>query len=162
MENTIKVYKSLQTENELTPLILINTQRLPLSKRLAFGVGHVFNDICAALWFTYSLIFLQLVVEIGPTQAGGFLLLGKFIIKCLWFYIVLIYKSLHLVLFSLPWYKLFVCHSVDNCLWSGSCTKDVDWYCVLVSWWACLGGLVIPLEIFRRWLNLVFLSIVIN
>ena len=35
--------------------------RLPLRQVLGYGLGHVFNDICASLWFTYLLIFLQKV-----------------------------------------------------------------------------------------------------
>ena len=29
----------------------------------AFGVGHVQNDLCAAIWFTYFLIFYQQVLS---------------------------------------------------------------------------------------------------
>uniref|UniRef100_A0A1B6DK64 Major facilitator superfamily (MFS) profile domain-containing protein n=2 Tax=Clastoptera arizonana TaxID=38151 RepID=A0A1B6DK64_9HEMI len=76
MENGIKAYKPLQNQNEDT-ILLFNRNKLPLSKKLAFALGHVYNDICAALWFTYSLIFLQLVIQYGPTQAGAFLLLGQ-------------------------------------------------------------------------------------
>ncbi len=26
---------------------------------LGYGTGHVFNDICASMWFTYLLLFFQ-------------------------------------------------------------------------------------------------------
>ncbi|KAI5693197.1 hypothetical protein M8J75_010748 [Diaphorina citri] len=45
--------------------------------KLAYGLGHVFNDICAALWFSYSLIFLQNVVGLGSFIAGILLFLGQ-------------------------------------------------------------------------------------
>uniref|UniRef100_A0A8D8UCT1 Major facilitator superfamily domain-containing protein 12 n=1 Tax=Cacopsylla melanoneura TaxID=428564 RepID=A0A8D8UCT1_9HEMI len=45
--------------------------------KLAYGLGHVFNDICAALWFSYSLIFLQNVVGLGSFLAGILLFLGQ-------------------------------------------------------------------------------------
>ena len=35
--------------------------KLPLRLVLGYGLGHVFNDVCASLWFTYLLIFLQKV-----------------------------------------------------------------------------------------------------
>ena len=35
--------------------------KLPFRQLLGYGLGHVFNDICASLWFTYLLIFLQKV-----------------------------------------------------------------------------------------------------
>ena len=36
-------------------------KKLPLRLVLGYGLGHVFNDVCASLWFTYLLIFLQKV-----------------------------------------------------------------------------------------------------
>ena len=36
-------------------------EKLPFRQVLGYGLGHVFNDICASLWFTYLLIFLQKV-----------------------------------------------------------------------------------------------------
>ena len=35
--------------------------KLPIRLVLGYGLGHVFNDVCASLWFTYLLIFLQKV-----------------------------------------------------------------------------------------------------
>ena len=36
-------------------------KKLPFRLVLGYGLGHVFNDVCASLWFTYLLIFLQKV-----------------------------------------------------------------------------------------------------
>jgi Na+/melibiose symporter-like transporter len=36
-------------------------KRLPMRQVIGYGLGHVFNDICASLWFTYLLLFLQKV-----------------------------------------------------------------------------------------------------
>ncbi|KAL1448796.1 hypothetical protein WDU94_000056 [Cyamophila willieti] len=52
-------------------------QLLRSRDKLAYGLGHVFNDICAALWFSYSLIFLQNVVGLGSFLAGILLFLGQ-------------------------------------------------------------------------------------
>ena len=38
-----------------------SANKLPFRLVLGYGLGHVFNDICASLWFTYLLIFLQKV-----------------------------------------------------------------------------------------------------
>ena len=32
---------------------------LSLGHKLVYGVGHVFNDLCAAVWFSYMLLYLQ-------------------------------------------------------------------------------------------------------
>ena len=34
-------------------------QRLPISLKLSYGIGHVLNDICASMWFTYLLVFFS-------------------------------------------------------------------------------------------------------
>ncbi|KAG8298532.1 Major facilitator super domain-containing protein 12 [Homalodisca vitripennis] len=68
MENGLKFNSRLTKES--TPLVLVNDRKLPFSQKLAYGLGHFYNDICAAIWFTYALIFLQLVAEMGPVNAG--------------------------------------------------------------------------------------------
>lgn len=60
-------------ENDYTEII----QRLPLSLRLAYGTGHVLNDICASMWFTYLLVFFHLVLGFEPTLCGAVLLIGQ-------------------------------------------------------------------------------------
>ncbi len=45
--------------------------------KLAFSVGHVLNDLCASLWFTYLLVFFHLVLEIDNILAGIILLIGQ-------------------------------------------------------------------------------------
>lgn len=52
-------------------------QRLPVSTKLSYGMGHVLNDICASIWFTYLLVFFHLVLEFNPTLAGVILLIGQ-------------------------------------------------------------------------------------
>ncbi|KAJ9468112.1 hypothetical protein DIPPA_30070 [Diplonema papillatum] len=44
---------------------------------LIFGCGHVLNDLCAASWFSYMLIFFERVAELSNAQAGGLVLLGQ-------------------------------------------------------------------------------------
>ncbi|XP_076246049.1 major facilitator superfamily domain-containing protein 12 isoform X2 [Calliopsis andreniformis] len=52
-------------------------QRLPISLKLAYGIGHVLNDICASMWFTYLLVFFHLVLGFDGTLAGLILLIGQ-------------------------------------------------------------------------------------
>lgn len=51
--------------------------RLPVHRRFAYGVGHVFNDMCASMWFTYLLVFYHFVVRLPNTYAGTLLLIGQ-------------------------------------------------------------------------------------
>nr|CAH7727472.1 unnamed protein product [Callosobruchus chinensis] len=50
---------------------------LPLKLQLAYGVGHVLNDVCASMWFTYLLVFFHLVLEFSNWQTGFMLLVGQ-------------------------------------------------------------------------------------
>ncbi|CAG7836355.1 unnamed protein product [Allacma fusca] len=52
--------------------------RLPLGQRLAYAVGHVQNDLFAAMWFSYLLLYLQHVVLLPETTAGMIFLIGQF------------------------------------------------------------------------------------
>jgi len=50
---------------------------LPLSKKLGYGMGHVLNDLCASMWFTYLLLFFHQVLYFNNTYAGVILLVGQ-------------------------------------------------------------------------------------
>lgn len=52
-------------------------RKLPVYLKLAYGTGHVLNDICASMWFTYLLVFFHLVLGFDPTLAGVVLLIGQ-------------------------------------------------------------------------------------
>ncbi|KAF2352097.1 Major facilitator superfamily domain [Trinorchestia longiramus] len=52
------------------------SQLTRLSK-FGYGVGHVLNDLCSSLWFTYLLIFLNKVERFPNTLAGAVLLIGQ-------------------------------------------------------------------------------------
>lgn len=50
---------------------------LPLCRRLAYSVGHVLNDLCASMWFSYLLVYLHLVLKFDNKLAGSLLLIGQ-------------------------------------------------------------------------------------
>lgn len=53
------------------------TYRLPWHRRLAFGIGHILNDLCAAMWFSYLLLYFHNVLNFSNTSAGYLLLIGQ-------------------------------------------------------------------------------------
>ncbi|KAJ1530953.1 hypothetical protein ONE63_005789 [Megalurothrips usitatus] len=62
---------------ERTLLLPHRPPPLTVAQKAAYGVGHVLNDICAALWFSYTLLFMQLVLKIPATTSGALLLVGQ-------------------------------------------------------------------------------------
>ena len=50
---------------------------LPFIRKAAYGFGHIFNDLCASMWFTYLLLFFHAVLQITNTYAGIILLIGQ-------------------------------------------------------------------------------------
>ena len=51
--------------------------RLPCHQRFAYGVGHVLNDLCAAMWFCYLLVYFHNVLNFSNALAGYVMLLGQ-------------------------------------------------------------------------------------
>lgn len=58
---------------ESTPLI---EGRISMRTKFAYSLGHIFNDLAAAMWFSYTLIYLQRIALLEPLTAGALLLLG--------------------------------------------------------------------------------------
>lgn len=67
----------MDNTNERTRLV--DSGKITTSTKLAYALGHVFNDLAAAMWFSYTLIYLQRVALLKPVVAGALLLLGQII-----------------------------------------------------------------------------------
>ena len=50
-----------------------------ISKKTIFGysLGHVFNDMCSSMWFTYLMIYLEKVIKMKSWRAGSLMLIGQ-------------------------------------------------------------------------------------
>lgn len=46
--------------------------------KLGYGLGHVYNDFAATVWFSYLLLFFKDVMMM-PQEAGPFMVLGQFV-----------------------------------------------------------------------------------
>lgn len=46
-------------------------------EKVGFGLGHIYNDLCAGVWFSYTLLFLQGALRIGAKEAGILMMLGQ-------------------------------------------------------------------------------------
>ncbi|XP_065215095.1 major facilitator superfamily domain-containing protein 12-like [Planococcus citri] len=83
IENEISEFAKKLQENENEPLLSREkNQQIPRNlstlQKLSFGLGHVINDILGVLWFSYALIFLQIVARIPPTISALLMFLGQF------------------------------------------------------------------------------------
>ena len=54
-----------------------NIERVPLWTKIGFGFGHVMNDMCASMWFTYLLLFFHKVLHFNNLGAGVILMIGN-------------------------------------------------------------------------------------
>ena len=52
-------------------------RRLRWYRKLSYGVGHVFNDLAASMWFTYLILFYHKVIQLDNALAGTLLLIGQ-------------------------------------------------------------------------------------
>ncbi|KAH0545603.1 major facilitator superfamily domain-containing protein 12-like isoform X1 [Cotesia glomerata] len=62
---------------ESSPLLI--TGKISLFTKLSYSLGHVFNDLAAAMWFSYTLLYLQRITKLEPLTAGALLLLGQLV-----------------------------------------------------------------------------------
>lgn len=70
-----------ETQSE-SSLLLKNESNATLSQweKVSFGFGNAFNDLTAAMWFSYVLFFLQVILNIEPVTAGFLIFFGKFLL----------------------------------------------------------------------------------
>uniref|UniRef100_A0A6M2DN77 Putative na+/melibiose symporter n=1 Tax=Xenopsylla cheopis TaxID=163159 RepID=A0A6M2DN77_XENCH len=61
----------------------MDTPSVPTSQKVSwrnfigYGIGHVLNDVCASMWFTYLLVYFHLVLGFSSAEAGVVLLVGQ-------------------------------------------------------------------------------------
>lgn len=58
------------------PSVLKDTSDLSFKVKAGYSIGHVLNDLCAATWFTYLLVFLE-AIGLTKVQAGVVMLCGQ-------------------------------------------------------------------------------------
>ncbi|KAJ8678817.1 hypothetical protein QAD02_014604 [Eretmocerus hayati] len=51
--------------------------RVSFPSKLAYGAGHVLNDVCASMWFTYTLLYFHLILGFDPTYSGLIIFIGQ-------------------------------------------------------------------------------------
>lgn len=51
--------------------------RTPLGQRIAYCTGHIFNDLCSAVWFTYFIVYFNKVVGLSTTETGLLFLIAQ-------------------------------------------------------------------------------------
>lgn len=50
---------------------------LKFFEKIGFSLGHIYNDLCAGVWFSYTLLFMQNVLQMPSYQAGALVMLGQ-------------------------------------------------------------------------------------
>ena len=50
---------------------------LPWKRKIGYGMGHILNDLCASMWFTYLLLFFHRVLQFDNVYAGVILFTGQ-------------------------------------------------------------------------------------
>ena len=52
-------------------------KHLTWSTRLVYGTGHILNDLCTSMWFTYLLLFFEKVLSFDTLYSGAVLTAGQ-------------------------------------------------------------------------------------
>lgn len=45
--------------------------------KIGYGLGHVYNDLCAGVWFSYLLLFMKGALKMPGTEAGAMMMIGQ-------------------------------------------------------------------------------------
>lgn len=45
--------------------------------KIGYGFGHIFNDLCAGVWFSYLLLFMKGALKMPGKEAGFMMMLGQ-------------------------------------------------------------------------------------
>ena len=53
------------------------SESVPFRTKIGYGAGHIMNDMCASMWFTYLLLFFHKVLQFDNTLSGVILLIGQ-------------------------------------------------------------------------------------
>ena len=54
-------------------------ERVPFKIKVGYGAGHVMNDMCASMWFSYLLLFFHKVLQFDNNYSGIILLIGNLV-----------------------------------------------------------------------------------
>ena len=54
-----------------------DTEQMNVRTKFGYGTGHVFNDMCGCMWFTYLLLFYHSVVRLNNTNTGLLFIIGQ-------------------------------------------------------------------------------------
>lgn len=52
-------------------------RQLPWRARIGFITGHVFNDLCASMWFSYLVLYFNYVLQFSHPMSGAIMLVGQ-------------------------------------------------------------------------------------
>ena len=52
-------------------------EKMSIVGKLGYGAGHIFNDMSATMWFSYSVLFFHNVLNLSNTGAGLIVMVGQ-------------------------------------------------------------------------------------
>lgn len=60
----------------------LGSSHLSRKTKIGYGLGHILNDCCACMWFTYLLVYLQYVLRVSKDNLNIYNLTIGF--DCFW------------------------------------------------------------------------------
>ena len=68
---------SPENDIEISSEIALKNLHLTFMQKIVIGSGHILNDLCASLWFSYLLLYFQNVVKLSSDYAAYLMLVGQ-------------------------------------------------------------------------------------
>ena len=76
---TTDIHSETQSVMSEKPHLDSDGKAIPGERKLQmiYGCGHILNDLCAASWFSYMIVFFERVACLGHVEAGALVLIGQ-------------------------------------------------------------------------------------
>lgn len=78
--SSIRSYGSIQTlpaSNQTDEAMDDSKTTLNFFEKIGYSLGHTMNDLFAGVWFSYTLLFMQGVLQMPGAEAGIMVMLGQ-------------------------------------------------------------------------------------
>ncbi|CAJ0947270.1 unnamed protein product, partial [Mesorhabditis belari] len=77
MDDVIPVRNDEEVENRRRLRRQLEERDINFLHKLSYSMGHFYNDLCASMWFTYLMIYMEKVIQLESGKAGMLMLIGQ-------------------------------------------------------------------------------------
>ena len=74
---TLQTQNSIDHDQENFSTLTTYGQTPSNLRKLAYSIGHIHNDLCSSMWFTFLLIFYKEIIGLSALKSANLILIGQ-------------------------------------------------------------------------------------